>query len=77
MGQHGRVQPSRQRDSSVRSLQALVIHDEALDQILLEVGGGPLAEVGTAWLLHPVVNGHDQVEVESLTVRLTWRLLSV
>lgn len=63
MGQHGRVQPSRQRNFSAHSLQALVIHDEALDQILLEVGGGPLVELGAAWLLHPVANGHDQVEV--------------
>jgi hypothetical protein len=32
----------------LRTLQAFVIHDEALDQIFLEMSGGPLAELRTA-----------------------------
>lgn len=47
-------------------LQALVVHGEALDQVLLQVGGGPLAELGAARRAHPVAHGEDHGQAVGL-----------
>ena len=47
-------------------LEPLVVHDEALDQILGQVGGGPLAELGAARRAHPVAHRQDHVQVVML-----------
>lgn len=48
---------------SRRVLQALVVHDEALDQILLQPGGGPLAELRASRGAHPVAHGENGFQV--------------
>jgi hypothetical protein len=37
-----------------RILQPLVVHSEALDEILLQLGGGPVSELSVAGTLDPV-----------------------
>ncbi len=41
---------------TARLLEPLVIHGEALDQILAQTDGGPLAEVGPAVTADPVAD---------------------
>src|SRR3546814_19357446 len=48
--------------ASVRILQALVIHDETLEQVILERGGGPATALHPARRAHPVADGQDGVE---------------
>ena len=43
--------------------EALVVHDEAFDEIFAQVGGGPLAELRAAWRPDAVADGEDEVEV--------------
>lgn len=44
-------------------LQALVVHDEAFEDVFLEVGAGPLAELDAAGRTDAVANGENEVEV--------------
>ena len=60
-----------------RILEPLVVHREALHQVLDEARGGPLAELRAAVAAHAVADGEDGVEVVVLDLAETWRVPSV
>lgn len=47
---------------ALRILQALVVHDEALDEVFAKVGGCPLAELCAARTLDPIADGQDHFQ---------------
>ena len=51
---------------AARIFEALVVHDEAFDEVFLEMGGRPLAELGAAKAADAVADGEDEVEVVEL-----------
>jgi hypothetical protein len=51
---------------AARFLEPGIVEDEALDQVFLEVDGGPLAELCAARGADTVADGQDEVEVVEL-----------
>jgi len=51
------------RADGATALEALVVHREALDQVLAQPFGGPAPELGAAVGAHAVADGDDHVEV--------------
>jgi hypothetical protein len=47
-------------------LEALVVHDEAFDQVFLEVTAGPLAKLDTPRGAHAIADGENEVEAVEL-----------
>ena len=47
-------------------LEALVVHDEAFDNVFLQMGAGPLSELNTTRGADAVADGEDEIEVIEL-----------